>query len=182
MDKVKGLNPSSELITIGVDTSTFQTAVVEKSVDLQLNPLDKEVFVIQAVEYDFGSTLIDSDIEATTAGMPVVYRVSLSSTSRTAVGSLSDANVFSTGHLALGNNSPAGDFVGFDTQQKPDTSASFLPYIGILATSDFFIQTQSDNDANATTDAAALRIYGYRARVSDPAIYASLVQSEALSS
>ncbi len=57
MDKVKGLNPSSELITIGVDTSTFQTAVVEKSVDLQLNPLDKEVFVIQAVEYDFGSTL-----------------------------------------------------------------------------------------------------------------------------
>ncbi len=179
---VKGLSPTSELITIGVDTPTFGSAMVQKSVDLQLNPLDKEVFVLQAVEYDFAGTLADSDIEATNAGEVILYRVSVSSTSRTAIGDLSEPNVFSTGHLGLGNNSPAGDVVGFDTQQKPDTSASFLPYIGILATSDFFVQTISENDANATTDAASLRIYGYRAKVSDAAIYASLVQSEALSS
>lgn len=182
MDKVKGLNPTSELITIGVTTPTFTAGVQGKSVDLQLNPLDREVFVVQAVEYDFAGTLGDGDIEAADASETILFRVSISTTERTSIGSLSDANVLSTGHLAIAPNDATNGPAAFSEQQKPDTAASFLPYIGILATSDFFVQTAKDNDANATTDAAAFRIYGYRAKVSDAAIYASLVQSEVLSS
>jgi hypothetical protein len=179
---VKGLNPTSELITIGVNTPSFTAGVQGKSVDLQLNPLDREVFVVQAVEYDFANTLGDGDIEAADASESILFRVSISTTERTTIGSLSDANVISTGHLAIAPNDATNGPAAYDSQQKPDTAASFLPYIGILATSDFFVQTAKDNDANATTDPASFRIYGYRARVSDAAIYASLVQSEVLSS
>ena len=59
-----------------------------------------------------------------------------------------------------------------------DTPASNLDYIAIVATNDFFLNIEGTN--NTGPKGANARMYGYRARA-DAAIYAALVQSEALS-
>ena len=56
--------------------------------------------------------------------------------------------------------------------------AAQLDYIGIIATDDFFLQVEGNNNTSAKTMNA--RIWGFRAK-SDAATYAALVQSELLS-
>jgi len=175
------LKKTSQTIMIGASTPEFDnSALKEVSVDLQLNPLDNEVFVVQAIEFDLADTIQDSDFDATTNGRVSVADVSVSTTSRTTIGTLNDSNVLATCHLAFATSETAGKVVAFDFQQKPDTAASILDYIGIIATADFFIQTTISN-VNDDLDAGALRLYGYRAKA-DAATYAALVQSEVLSS
>ena len=53
-----------------------------------------------------------------------------------------------------------------------------LDYIGIIATNDFFIQVQGQN--NLLAKDCEVRVYGVRARA-DANIFAALVQSEMLS-
>lgn len=175
------LKQTSQTIMIGVSTPVFNNASMQEvSVDLQLNPLDNEVFVVQAIEFDLADTVADGDFDPTNNGSVASCDVSVSTTSRTTIGSLSDSNVLATCHLAFANSETAGKVNGFDFQQKPDTAASILDYIGIIATSDFMIQTATTN-LDDNLDAGALRLYGYRAKA-DAATYAALVQSEVLSS
>jgi hypothetical protein len=175
------LKKTSETIMIGVSTPAFSnSALSESQVDLQLNPLDNEVFVVQAIEFDLASTVADTDFDPTTNGGVATAKVSVSTTSRSSIGTLADSNVLATAHLAMSNTDTTGDANGFDFQQKPDTAAAILDYIGIISTADFFIQTSTVNLAD-NLDAGALRLYGYRARA-DAATYAALVQSEVLSS
>ena len=171
------LKKTSETIMIGATTPSFG-AFAEKSVDLQLNPLDNEVFVVQAIEFDLGETISDTDWDASVNDKVAAVFCSVSTTSRTSVGTLNDSNVLASAHLAA--SSMASNPNGFDFQQKPDTAAAILDYIGIIATADFFIQTGVSNLSD-TLDAGALRLYGYRAKA-DAATYAALVQSEVLSS
>lgn len=174
------LKKTSETIMIGVRTPEFAPTLSQVQVDLQLNPLDNEVFVCQAIEFDLINPVSDSDFQATNAGRVSALEISVSTTSRASVGSLADSNVLATAHVSLSTDQNTNDIVSFDTQQKPDTAASILDYIGIIATADFFIQTDTTNIDDAL-DAGALRLYGYRAKA-DAATYAALVQSEVLSS
>ena len=49
----KGLKQTSSLITIGARvTETGPNTFTQATVDLQLNPLDNEVFVVQAIDMD----------------------------------------------------------------------------------------------------------------------------------
>lgn len=166
----KGLTQTSSLIQISatVTESAANTFTVEQ-IDLQLNPLDREVFVVQAVDLDlFPPNLI--------ANTFTVSSLSLSSTRRATVGGIDFPNVVAAKRIST--QSVTGDGSVTNEYEASDSPSSNLDYIAIIATNDFFLNIEGTN--NVTTLSANARVYGYRARA-DAAIYAALVQSEALS-
>jgi hypothetical protein len=166
----KGLTQTSSLIQISaaVTESAANTFTVEQ-IDLQLNPLDREVFVVQAVDLDMTPPNL---IANTGTGASL----SLSSTRRTTVGGINFANVIASKRIET--QSVTGDGSVTNEYEASDTPASNLEYIAIVATNDLFLNLEGR--ANAAPMGANTRVYGYRARA-DAAIYAALVQSEALS-
>jgi len=166
----KGLTQTSSLIQISasVTESAANTFTVEQ-IDLQLNPLDREVFVIQAVDLDLFPPTLLSDTQT-------VSGLSLSSTRRTTIGGIDLPNVVAAKRIVT----QAVESVGAVTNEyvATDSPASNLDYIAIVATNDVFLNIEGT--LNTTAMAANARVYGYRARA-DAAIYAALVQSEALS-
>ena len=164
----KGLTQTSSLIQISatVTESAANTFTVEQ-IDLQLNPLDREVFVVQAVDLD----LEPADLSPGTS----VCAITLSSTRRATVGGIDFPNVVAAKRITTQQGA-----TGAVTNEymASDSPASNLDYIAIIATNDFFLNIEGTANANAKS--ANARVYGYRARA-DAAIYAALVQSEALS-
>ena len=168
----RGLKQTSSLIVIGARVvETGPNTFTQGSVDLQLNPLDNEVFVVQAIDLETASP---DAIAATDTSV----NAALTTTSQTALPSLQSTNT-----LAIKNNIiRAAGFVdggvSFETSsmESPPTG---LEYIGIIATNDFFLQVQGAGNLGAKSVTA--KVYGYRARA-DANIYAALVQSELLSS
>ena len=166
-----GLKQSSSVVSIGfsVDEPTINT-FTQASVDLNLSPLDREVFVVLAVNLDpFTPDAI--------AGTDTKVESSLTTTSQTEVANLSNANCLA----ASGNFIKAGGFVdgGVAFQSMgSETPPATLEYIGIIATNDFFVQVKGTN--NGRTRGMDGKLYGYRA-VASADIYAALVQSEVLS-
>lgn len=167
----KGLKQTSSVVAIGfgVDESAPNT-FTQAQVDLNLSPLDREVFVVLAVNLDpFTPDAI--------SGKDTKVESSLTTTSQTKVANLSNANCLA----ASGNFIKAGGFtdggVAFQSLGA-ETPPATLEYIGIIATNDFFIQVAgTDNTGEKGMDG---KLYGYRA-VADADIYAALVQSEVLS-
>ena len=166
----KGLKETSSIIAIGAQVvesaaNTFTTA----RVDLQLNPLDNEVFVVYAVDLD---VLEPNNVAAVTTQI----KASLSTTLRTSVGELSDSNVLGVNRITIQNDGVAGVTRGqYSSDSSPGTQ---LDYLAIISTNDFFLNIEGGNNTNARS--ATARVYGVRARA-DASIYAALVQSELLS-
>jgi hypothetical protein len=165
----KGLKETSSIITIGASvTETAANTFTSQQVDLQLNPLDNEVFVVYGVDLDLlEPTLIP--------GTDTVLKASISSTERTDVGGISNSNVFASNRISI--QSDAGEVVRgqYSSDSAPATQ---LPYLGIIATNDFFLNIEGSN--NSLARSALCRMYGVRARA-DASVYAALVQSELLS-
>ena len=166
-----GLKQSSSVVSIGfgVDESAPNT-FTQAAVDLNLSPLDREVFVVLAINLD---PFTPDGIAATNTAV----ECSLTTTSQTSVQNLSNANCLA----ASGNVIKAAGFVdgGVSFQSLgAETPPSTLEYIGIIATNDFFIQVKGVN--NAAIKGMDGKLYGYRA-VASADIYAALVQSEVLS-
>lgn len=166
---VKGLKQTSSLIQISSSViesaaNTFTTA----QIDLQLNPLDNEVFVVQAVDID----LTPPDLQG---GATSVSAVSVSSTRRTTVGGIDFDNVMAAKRITTQENGTAAVTNEYAAIDSPPTN---LEYIAILATNDFFLNIEGT--ANNAAKASNVRVYGYRARA-DASVYAALVQSEVLS-
>lgn len=165
-----GLKQSSSTVSIGFDLSeTGPNTFIQGSVDLNLSPLDREVFVVTAINLD--PTEPDAIAATNTA-----TNCSLTTTTQTAVQNLGNANCLATAKLSI----RAAGFVdgGIGFQRLVETPAATVDYIGIIATNDFFVQLEGN--ANATAKAVAGKVYGYRAKASAD-IYAALVQSEVLS-
>jgi len=166
----KGLTQTSSLIQISaaVTESGANTFTVEQ-IDLQLNPLDREVFVVQAVDLDLTpADLVD--------GVVSVSSLSLSSTRRTTVGGIDFPNVIAAKRITTQDTGNGAAVT--NEYMASDSPASNLEYIAIVATNDFFLNIEGKGNTNPML--ANARMYGYRARA-DAAIYAALVQSEALS-
>jgi hypothetical protein len=164
-----GLKATSSNIAIGFDvTEAAPNTFVQAQVDLNLSPLDREVFVVLAINLDGSSPDLISNTNTAVNG-------SLTTTSQTAVVDLDDSNCLARRVQRI--RSDATSAVGF-TEQALETPASTLDYIGVIATNDFFIQLQGTN--NVGTKSMAGKMYGYRARATAD-IYAALVQSEVLS-
>ena len=165
-----GLKQTSSVVTIGFQaTETAANTFTQSSTDLNLSPLDSEVFVVLAIN-------MDPRYPDAVPGADTSVNVSLTSTSFTRVADLSDANCLAAASNAIKAADLTDSGVGFQTALE--TPPSNLDYIGIIATNDFFVQIEGA--ANNALKAVTGKMYGYRARA-DSAIYAALVQSEALS-
>jgi len=165
-----GLKQTSSIVSIGFKaTETAANTYTQSVTDLNLSPLDQEVFVVLAIN-------MDPYYPDAIAGTDTNINTSLTSTSQLRPADLSEPNCLA----AASNAIKAAGFLdsGVSFQTTLETPPSHLDYIGIIATNDFFVQIESAG--NLGPKSVTGKIYGYRARA-DAAIYAALVQSEALS-
>jgi hypothetical protein len=168
------LKATSQPVAIGFSiTETGPNTFTQSRIDLQLSPLDQEVFVVLAVDLDPSPP--DSVTATNTAS-----EMSLSSTSLTGVGNLNQSQVLANTKLQIETEAGAAPGVGIGfTRTSLDTPQGDLGYIALIATNDFFVQIEGRN--NLAPKAGFGRMWGYRAKA-DAATYAALVQSEVLSS
>lgn len=173
MLKIKGLESTSSLIAIsgGVAESAANT-FTQNQFDLQLNPLDNEVFVVMAIDVN----VTPPDADASVGPFNSTF-ASISTTSRNGLGTLAQSSVLVEARDTVLND-PSGVPAGVLSRTSGETPDADLPYIGIIATNDFFGQVEGQN--NATAKGFTFRMWGYRARAS-ASVYAALVQSEVLS-
>lgn len=185
----KGLKPTSSQIVVSFDTSedvagTFK----EQRIDLQLNALDNEVFVVTGVNMDLTDPILGlADPVANFSSATRFTRANLSkqSVAASTVQGLGNPSVFATSTksfqiqnttaTASGENlMPVVPFIEAATEAPYD-----VEYLDIIATPDFYVGILSDGSAGQEGGVQG-KLYGYRARA-DSSTYAALVQSELLS-
>ena len=170
----KGLKSTSSPIQISAAvTELVAGTLVSDQIDLTLNVLDNEVFVVTQLN-------IDVDAPDSVGGLSTAVDATLSTTARLTVGSIADQNVLGSASRQIVCNAgmtPDGG-IPFD-REDPLFSAISEDYLGIIATNNCFLNLVGTNNGNVKQ--ARARIYGYRARA-DASAYAALVQSELLSS
>ena len=169
---VAGLKSASSVVAIGFSVAeTAANTFTQGAVDLNMSPLDREVFVVLSID-------LDPFAPDSVVGTNTDVSCSLTTTSQTAIQDLSDANCLASGVLEIRTHAAAADSgVGF-TRLSGETPTGMLDYIGIIATNDFFVQIKGKNNANLKSMSG--KVYGYRAKATAD-IYAALVQSEVLS-
>ena len=162
---------TSEMVTISASvTESAANTFTQQQIDLQLDPLNNEVFVVQAINLD----VTPPDC---VAGTNTQANGSVSTTSRTAIGSLADSQVMAVANDFIRMDAGSIDGAAF-SRTAGETPTADMKYIGIIATDNAFLQVQGGNNTSAKTLFA--RLYGFRARASS-SVYAALVQSELLS-
>lgn len=167
----RGLKQTSSVVAIGFQArETAANTFTEASVDLNLSPLDNEVFVVLAVD-------LNPFTPEALAGTDTKVESSVTTTSQLDVAGLNDSNCIAIGqsHIKAAGFLDSG--VAFQTAGM-ETPPATLEYIAIIATNDFFCQVKGTGNLNIR--GVNGKLYGYRARA-DSAIYAALVQSEVLS-
>ena len=165
------LKKTSDAIAISFGlTETAPNTFIEEEVALQLDILNNEVFVVLAID-------LDPKAPDAVAGVDTAVKTAVSSTSFTFVPGLSTTNCLATGRTEIQAAGFADAGVGFD-RTAASTYQGEVPYIGLIATNNFFVQLQGAG--NLSAKGVAGRVWGYRARA-DASTYAALVQSEVLS-
>jgi len=168
-----GLKASSSVVAIGFNvTESGANTFTQGQVDLNLSPLDREVFVVLSVDMD---PLAPDAI----VGLSTATTASLTTTSQTNTVNLSNSNCLAVARLDIRSNAAFAAAPGAAfTRQSNEAPSTRLEYIGIIATNDFFIQVIGT--ANVNAKGCSGKMYGYRAKASAD-IFAALVQSEVLS-
>ena len=169
----KGLKGTSSVVPIGFQVvESAANTFTQGATDLNLDPLNREVFVVLSIDLD--PTPPDAVVGANTA-----TRASLTTTSQTAIANLSNANCLANARMSIRGNAAFAASPGAAFQRSSsEAPATQLEYIGIIATNDFFVQIVGTNNTGAGTVSG--KLYGYRAQASAE-IFAALVQSEVLS-
>lgn len=166
----RGLKETSSTIGIGFGIAEgAANTFAQATIDLNLDPLNQEVFVVQSINLD--PTPPDS-----LPGVDTQTGASLTSTTQTGLATLSLANCMATARLDVRSTAP-GDSVGF-TRASTEAPSTGLEYIGIIATNNFFVQVKGNG--NLVAKSVTGKVYGYRARA-EASIYSALVSSEVLS-
>ena len=166
-----GLKQTSSVVAIGFSaTETGPNTFTQTSVDLNLSPLDREVFVVLAVN-------LDPSFPDAIAATNTLVSASLTTTTQTDIAGLENSNCLSASNISLRAAGFVDSGVGYMSQAL-ETPPSTLEYIGIVATNDFFVQIKGVN--NLVAKGISGKMYGYRAKA-DASIYSALVQSEVLS-
>ena len=169
---VKGLKNPSSPVTISFSIGeTAPNTYTQEQINLQLNVLDQEVFVVTGVNLD----LLPPDA---IAGVNTRTRGQLSSTSRTSIGNLSQTNIIAVARDDIRAAGFVDGGVGFSASFG-ESPAVGMDYLGIIATNDFFVAVEGAGNGGAK--ALTGKLYGYRA-IADAATFAALTQSELLSS
>jgi len=179
----KGLKSTSSQIVVSfaLNESAPNTFTTDR-VDLQLNALDQEVFVVTGIKMDLNTPdLILGGIG--TARTAVFASLSKQNISNAADRSLGNPSVIGTAQIITNeivDNYGAAQASGYAVsiiEDGTDTPAQ-LEYLDIIATPDFFVNLNGSQNTSAKSVAG--KLYGYRAKA-DAATYAALVQSELLS-
>ena len=167
----KGLKASSAPITVSfqVDESGANT-FTQGEISMQLNVLDREVMVVTGLNLDVSTP-------DAVAAVNTVTGASLSTTSRTALGNLSDSNVLGVSLDSIRAAGFADGGVPFSAAYG-ESPAAGMEFLAIIATNDFFVQIQGAGNIGAK--AVHGKLYCYRA-IADAATFAALTQSELLS-
>jgi hypothetical protein len=168
----KGISVTSAVMTISGSTSELIAGTMaEEQVPLSLDILGREVLLVYAID-------INVQPPDATAGANTDVQASLSSTTRTTIGSIANTNVLGFGKMSIQASGFIDGGVSFHEASPETPTAADLPYIGIVSTNDFFVQVQGTG--NALTKSVNWRVWAARAKVTAD-IYAALVQGEALS-
>tara|TARA_Y100001973_G_C5173976_1_gene320768 strand:- start:949 stop:1497 length:549 start_codon:yes stop_codon:yes gene_type:complete len=180
----RGLKETSSQITVSFRlTESAPNTFTTERIDLQLNALDNEVFVVTGVKLDVEAPDLIMGPGAGSVRTGVFASVSKQDVSA-GIADLGNPSVFATSSLVIcGDDAiqPGGDFaysnVGF-IENDVDTPQN-MEYLDVIATPDFYVNI--DGSHNSSEKSVAGKLYGYRARA-DSSTYAALVQSELLSS
>ena len=165
-----GLKQSSAVVPIGFSsTETAANTFTQAQVDLNLSPLDREVFVVLAIN-------IDSDFPDNVINTKTGVRSQVTTTSQTEIVTLQNSNCLS--RLTYETFNVANTCATNYSSQSLESPPATLEYIGIIATNDFFVGVEGTN--NGLVKGMSGKMYGYRA-IASADIYAALVQSEVLS-
>ena len=168
----KGVKVTSAQITISgsldeLGANTF----IEEKVPLSLSILDREVLLVYAIDLNVSSP-------DAIAAVDTLITASMSTTSRTTIGSIANTNVLGSAQKSIRASGFLDGGCGFQ-EVSPETPASnALDFVGIVSTNDFFVQIKGVN--NVVAKGVHWRMWCARATVSSD-IYAALVQGEALS-
>lgn len=165
------LKRSSDTVAISfdLDESALNT-FTQSQINLTLDPLNNEVFVVLAVDLDVGAP-------SALAGVNTQSTMSVTTTSKTALPTLSDSQCMARVQSKIQAAGFADGGVGF-MHTSPDSPTATLDYIAIIATNNMFVQIQGAGNVGPISGAG--RVWGYRARA-DASTYGALVQSEVLS-
>ena len=156
------------IISTTVNESAANT-FTQAEVAVNLNPLDQEVLLVLAVDIDaFAPDVITATNTAQT--------VSVSTSSQTAVLSIDSSACIASQRIDV--KTDGIDHVSFDRLLAAGPTSSLIDYVAILATNNFYLQTQGINNAGAK--GGNVRMWAVRAKA-DSATYAALVNSELLS-
>lgn len=167
----KGLKQTSSVVAIGFRSQEpAANTFTQQTVDLNLSALDREVFVVLAIN-------LDPQFPDAIDGQDTSVLSSLTTTSQTGTVSLNNPNCLASANNSIKVSATNAVVAGFQTRNI-ETPPANLEYIGIIATNDFFVQVEGTG--NAVPRRVDGKIYGYRAEASAD-IYAALVQSEVLS-
>lgn len=168
-----GLKSTSSPIQVSAAvTESAANTLTSDTIELNLNPLDNEVFVVTQINLDLDAP--DSLGVTSTA-----VTATLSSTQRTTVGSIADQNVLGSAARQIICNAGMTPDGGIPFEREdPTMTALSEDYIGIIATSNCFLNVVGTN--NNAVKQARVRLFGYRATAAS-SVYAALVQSEVLS-
>jgi len=165
----KGLKVSSSTVSIGFRTTeTAANTYTQTAIDLNLSPLDREVFVVLAINLDGSSPDMQQGVNSAVVGQ-------VTTTSSLVMTDLDNSNLLARRTEKIRSDASAA--VAF-SEAALETPPATLEYIGIIATNDFFLGVQGEN--NLAPKTVTGKLYGYRA-VASADIYAALVQSEVLS-
>jgi len=168
---VKGLKSPSSPVTVSFSIGeAAPNTYIQQQINLSLNVLDQEVFVVTGVNLD----LLPPD---QVSGVNTRTRGQLSSTSRASIGNLSQSNIIAVARDDIRSTDPAVGGVPFSASFG-ESPAIGMDYLAIIATNDFFVAVEGNG--NVGTTAMSGKLYGYRA-VADAATFAALTQSELLS-
>jgi hypothetical protein len=168
---VKGLTQTSSIVSIGFSTiETAANTFTQSQIDLNLSPLDREVFVALGVN-------LDPYTPDSVAGSDSDVRAALTATSNTVIVGLNNSNCIAASQNAIRASGFLDSGVSFQSLGS-ETPAAQLDYLAIIATSDFYVGVVGRG--NLLAKGVTGKLYGYRARASAD-IFAALVQSEVLS-
>lgn len=167
----RGLKQTSSTVAIGFEVrESGANTYTQGSVDLNLSPLDREVFVVLGINLDpFSPDAI--------AGTDTNVNCAVTTTSRLTLATLADSNCLATGNAIIRAAGFLDSGCSFQTSGM-DTPPAALEYLGIIATNDFFVGVEGAG--NLAARGVTGKLYGYRA-IANADIFAALVQSEVLS-
>ena len=169
---VKGLKQTSSVVAIGFNVAeTAINTFAQGSIDLNLSPLDREVFVVLSVNLD----PISPDAAP---GLSSATSASLTTTSQTDVQTLANSNCLAVARNEIRSHPAFVEAGAPFIRSSSETPVAGLDFIGIIATNDFFVQVRGEN--NTLVKGCSGKMYGFRAQA-DASIFSALVQSEVLS-